>query len=36
MEHRGFRPEDEGFFQGAGYGWRKLVGGLERVAAGPD
>ena len=36
MEHSGFRPEDEGFYQGAGYGWQRFVGGLERVAAGLD
>ena len=36
MEHSGFRPEDEGFHQGAGHGWRKMVDGLERVAAGLD
>lgn len=36
MEHAGFRPEDEGFYQGAGYGWQKFVKGLERVAAGLD
>ena len=34
MEQSGFRPEDEGFYQGAGYGWQKMVDGLERVAAG--
>jgi uncharacterized protein YndB with AHSA1/START domain len=31
-EQAGFRPQDEGFFQGAGYGWQKMVAGLERVA----
>src|SRR5437764_1179935 len=36
MEHSGFRPEDEGFYQGAGHGWRKFVEGLERVAGGLD
>jgi uncharacterized protein YndB with AHSA1/START domain len=36
MEHSGFRAEDEGFYQGAGYGWRKFVGVLEQVAAGLD
>jgi uncharacterized protein YndB with AHSA1/START domain len=34
MEHSGFRPEDEGFYQGAGYGWQRFVEGLERVVAG--
>ena len=29
MVHSGFRPEDEGFYQGAGYGWQRFVGGLE-------
>jgi len=32
MEQSGFRPQDEPFFQGAGYGWQKMVAGLERVA----
>ena len=27
-------PEDDGFYQGAGYGWQKMLAGLERVAAG--
>jgi uncharacterized protein YndB with AHSA1/START domain len=34
MEQSGFRPEDERFFQGANYGWQKMVAGLERVTAG--
>jgi uncharacterized protein YndB with AHSA1/START domain len=34
MEHSGFRLEDEGFYQGAGYGWQKFVGSLQRVVAG--
>jgi uncharacterized protein YndB with AHSA1/START domain len=34
MEQSGFRPEDERFYQGAGYGWQRMVGGLERVVAG--
>ena len=36
MEQSGFRPgpEDESFFKGAGYGWQKMVAGLERVAGG--
>jgi uncharacterized protein YndB with AHSA1/START domain len=33
MEHSGFRQQDEGFFQGAQYGWQKMVAGLERTAA---
>ena len=28
MEHSGFRPQDEGFYQGAGYGWQKFVAPL--------
>jgi uncharacterized protein YndB with AHSA1/START domain len=36
MEQSGFRPEDETFYQGASYGWQKMVGGLERVTAGLD
>lgn len=37
MEQSGFRPEgDETFYQGASYGWQKMVAGLERVAAGLD
>ena len=32
MEQSGFRPQDEPFFQGAGYGWTRMVAGLERVA----
>jgi uncharacterized protein YndB with AHSA1/START domain len=36
IEQAGFRPEDEAFYQGAGYGWQRMVGGLERVAAGLD
>ena len=34
MEQSGFRPEDEGNYRGAAYGWRKFIDGLERVAAG--
>ncbi|HEV7667969.1 MAG TPA: SRPBCC domain-containing protein [Thermoanaerobaculia bacterium] len=33
MEQSGFRPEDEGFYQGAGYGWNRMVGTLEEVVA---
>jgi uncharacterized protein YndB with AHSA1/START domain len=36
MEQSGFRAEDETFYQGATYGWQRMVGGLERVAAGLD
>jgi uncharacterized protein YndB with AHSA1/START domain len=36
MEQSGFRPDDEAFYQGAGYGWQRFVAGLERVAAGLD
>lgn len=32
MEQAGFRPQDEPFFQGAGYGWQRMIAGLERVA----
>jgi uncharacterized protein YndB with AHSA1/START domain len=32
MEQSGFRPEDEGSFKGATYGWQKFVGTLERLA----
>jgi uncharacterized protein YndB with AHSA1/START domain len=34
MEQSGFRLEDERFFQGANYGWQKMVAGLEQVTAG--
>ena len=33
MEQAGFRPEDEGFYQGAQYGWQKMLGTLEKVLA---
>jgi uncharacterized protein YndB with AHSA1/START domain len=36
MEQSGFRPEDEANYQGAAYGWRKFIAGLERVTAGLD
>jgi uncharacterized protein YndB with AHSA1/START domain len=36
MEQSGFRPEDEGNYQGATYGWQRFVDGLGRVAAGLD
>ena len=32
MEQSGFRPQDEPFYAGAGYGWTRMVAGLERVA----
>jgi len=33
MEQAGFRHgADDGFYQGATYGWQKMMGGLERVA----
>jgi uncharacterized protein YndB with AHSA1/START domain len=32
MEHAGFGPNDEGFYQGASYGWPKMIEALERVA----
>jgi uncharacterized protein YndB with AHSA1/START domain len=34
MEHSGFRPDQQQAYQGANYGWRKFIGGLERVVAG--
>jgi uncharacterized protein YndB with AHSA1/START domain len=34
MEHSGFRPDQEAAYKGANYGWRKFIGGLERVVAG--
>ena len=34
MEHAGFRPDDEGFYQGASYGWPKMIETLEGVAGG--
>jgi hypothetical protein len=33
MDQSGFRPEDERFYQGASYGWQKMIAGLERVTA---
>jgi len=33
MEQSGFRPEDEGFYQGANHGWRKMLGTLDTVLA---
>lgn len=34
MEQSGFRPENDEFYRGAGYGWQKMVAGLERVTGG--
>ena len=34
MEQSGFRAEDNAFYQGAGYGWQRMVAALERVTAG--
>jgi hypothetical protein len=34
MEPSGFRPEDEGFHQSAGFGCKRMVEGLERVIVG--
>jgi uncharacterized protein YndB with AHSA1/START domain/DNA-binding transcriptional ArsR family regulator len=36
MEQSGFRPEDDRFYQGAGYGWQKMIAGLEQVVSGLD
>jgi uncharacterized protein YndB with AHSA1/START domain len=36
MEQSGFRAQDERFYQGAGFGWQKMMAGLERVIAGLD
>jgi uncharacterized protein YndB with AHSA1/START domain len=33
MEQSGFRAEDEPFYQGANYGWQRMVGALESVVA---
>jgi uncharacterized protein YndB with AHSA1/START domain len=33
MEQSGFRPDQQGAFQGANYGWQKFLGNLERVLA---
>jgi uncharacterized protein YndB with AHSA1/START domain len=34
MEQSGFGPDQEANYQGANYGWRKFIGGLERVLDG--
>jgi len=31
MEHSGFREDQEAAYKGAGYGWQRFIGGLERV-----
>jgi len=36
MEQSGFRAQDERFYQGAGFGWQKMIAALEKVAAGLD
>jgi uncharacterized protein YndB with AHSA1/START domain len=36
MEHAGFRPQDEVGYQAMRGGWPRIIGGLERVAAGLD
>lgn len=36
MEQSGFRAEEEANYRGAGYGWQRYFGGLERVLAGLD
>ncbi|MEO8152015.1 MAG: SRPBCC domain-containing protein [Rhizobacter sp.] len=33
MEQSGFRPQDEGNYQGAVYGWQRIVGSLEQVVS---
>jgi len=33
MEHSGFRPDQGAAYNGAKHGWKKFIGGLERVAA---
>jgi uncharacterized protein YndB with AHSA1/START domain len=34
MEQTGFRSDQDANYQGASYGWRKFIGGLERVVGG--
>ena len=36
MEQSGFRTDQEQAYQGAGFGWRKFLDGLEQVVAGLD
>jgi uncharacterized protein YndB with AHSA1/START domain len=31
MEHSGFRPDQQQAYQGANWGWKKFLAGLERV-----
>jgi hypothetical protein len=31
MEQSGFRPDQEQAYQGAKYGWKRFIDGLERV-----
>ena len=33
MEHSGFGPDQEAAYKGAGYGWKRFIGELERVVA---
>jgi hypothetical protein len=33
MEHFGFLPNQKANYNGATYGWKKFIGGLERVVA---
>lgn len=34
LEHTGFRPSDQGFYQGASQGWQKMAGVLREVLTG--
>jgi uncharacterized protein YndB with AHSA1/START domain len=34
MEHSGFPVDQDAAYKGAGYGWQKFMGGLERVLEG--
>ena len=34
MEQSGFRPDQDANYQGANYGWRTFIGGVEQVVAG--
>jgi uncharacterized protein YndB with AHSA1/START domain len=36
MEQSGFLSEEDASYKGATYGWRKFIGGLERVAGSLD
>ena len=33
MEQSGFRPDQQQFYQGAKYGWQKMIAALEAVVA---